>query len=105
MTHSDPERSSVDELRYALRALQICEAIVVAMSDAHGTLDAMLNSSDGDRACRTLQERFDFTELQATAVMDMQFRRVTATDRATIEERRQDLAARVKALQAEVGGS
>jgi DNA gyrase/topoisomerase IV subunit A len=53
----------------------------VAANDAHGTLDAMLGASDPDTAGRALQQRYGFTELQATAVMDMQFRRVTALDR------------------------
>jgi DNA gyrase/topoisomerase IV subunit A len=48
----------------------------------------MLGASDPDTAGRALQQRYGFTELQATAVMEMQFRRVTALDREKIEHRR-----------------
>lgn len=65
----------------------------------------MLGASDPEAAGRALQQRFGFTELLAVAVMDMQFRRMTAIGRHKIEQRRQELAARVVALEAELNGS
>jgi DNA gyrase/topoisomerase IV subunit A len=103
MTDRDPELSTDVELRNTHYQLQIYEAIAVATNDAHGALDAVLGASDPDAARRALQHRYGFTELQATAVMDMQFRRVTAIDREKIEQRHQELAARVTALEAELG--
>ncbi len=103
MTDRDPELSADVELRNTQYQLQIYEAIAVAMNDAHGALDAVLGASDPDAASGALQHRYGFTELQATAVMDMQFRRVTAIDREKIERRHQELAARVTALKAELG--
>jgi DNA gyrase/topoisomerase IV subunit A len=43
--------------------------------------------------------------VQALAVMDMQFRRVTEIDREKIDQRRHELAARVMVLEAELAGS
>ena len=103
MTDRDPELSADVELRDTQGQLQIYEAIAVATRDAHGALDAVLRASDADTARRALQDRYGFTELQATAVMDVQFRRVTAIDRERIEQRHQELAARVTALKAELG--
>ena len=105
MTGRDPDLTAGVELRNTLYELQVYEAIAVAASDAHGTLGAMLGASDPDTACRALQQRYGFTELQALAVMDMQFRRVTARDREKVEQRRQELAARVLVLEAELGGT
>ena len=45
---------------------------------------------------RTLEHRYGFTETQALAVMDLQFRRMTAMDRQKIEQLRHGLAARVR---------
>ncbi len=104
MTERDPELSAGVELRNTQYQLQIYEAIAVATNDAHGALDTVLGASDPDAARRALQQRYGFTELQATAVMDMQFQRVTAIDREKIEQRRQELAARVVALKAELDG-
>ncbi|MGN6130384.1 MAG: hypothetical protein ACTHOK_08595 [Nocardioidaceae bacterium] len=104
MTGRDPELTADVELRNTLYQLQVYEALAVAMDDAHVTLDAMLRAPDPEGARRDLEQRFGFTEMQATAVMDLQFRRVTASDRQKIEQRRQELADRVLALEAELDG-
>lgn len=103
MTSRDPDLTADGELRNTKYELQVYEAIAVATNDAYGALDAILGASDADTARRALQQRYDFTDLQAVAVMDMQFRRVTAIDREKIEQRRQELAARVIALETELG--
>jgi DNA gyrase subunit A len=105
MAGQDPELTADVELRNAVYQLQVYEAIAVAAGDAHGTLDAILGASDPDAARLVLRQRYGFTELQAVAVMDLQLRRVTAIDREKIELRRQELAARVMVLEAELGGS
>ena len=99
------EHSAEDELQNARHQLQIYDAIVIAANDAHGVLDAMLGASDPDAACRSLEDRYGFTETQAWAVMDVQFRRMTATDRHKIQQRHQELAARVAVLQEDLGGA
>ena len=105
MTSRDPESTADDDLRMALQQLQVYEAIAVAASDAHAVLDSMLSASDPDAAREVLQQRYDFTEMQAWAVMDVQFRRMTSLDRQKLEERRQELVEQVAALQDEVGGA
>ena len=105
MTGRDPELTADVELRDALYQLQVYEALAVATNDAHGALDAILGASDSESGRRALEERFGFTEMQATAVLDLQFRRVTEIDRQKIEQRRQELCDRVLLLEAELGGS
>ena len=102
MATGDPELTAEVELRAASDELQVYEAIVVATSDAHGTLDVMLGASNPDAARRALQQRYGFNEVQAVAVMDLQLRRVTAIDREKIDQRRDELAARVTVLEAEL---
>lgn len=63
----------------------------------------MLEAPDRQAARRALERRYSVTEMQATAVMDLQFARLTALDRQKIEQRRQDLAAPVVALRRELG--
>jgi len=103
MTGQDPELTADVELRNTRRQLQVYEAIAVATNDAHAALDAMLGAPNPESARRALEQRFGFTEVQATAVLEMQFRRVTAIDRQKIEQRRQELAARIQVRQAELG--
>ena len=94
-----PELTEDDELRNGRLEMQIYEAIVVAASDAHAVLDSVLGAADPEAARRALEVRFGFTETQAWAVMDVQFRRLTSADRSKIEQRQRDLAARVAALE------
>jgi DNA gyrase subunit A len=104
MPDRDPKLTADVELRNARYQSVIYEAIAVAMSDPHTVLEMVLMASDPAAATRALQERFDISEPQALAVLDMQFRRVTAADRAKIEQRRQELAERVRDLKEQLGG-
>ena len=103
MTSRDPETTAEGDLRDALRQVHIYEAIAIAASDAHAVLDIMLSASDPDAAYRALEDRYDFTEVQVWAVMDLQFRRLTSTDRHEIEQRHNEVTARVTALERELG--
>ena len=104
MPDRDPELAADVELRNTRYQSQIYEAVAVAIGDPHRVLEIVLSASDSDAATRALQERYDLTEPQALAVLDMQFRRVTAADREQIEQRRQELAERVRDLEAELSG-
>jgi DNA gyrase/topoisomerase IV subunit A len=103
MTSRDPEFSPEEDLQDLLRQVHIYEAIATAASDARAVLDIMLTASDPDAANRALVDRYAFTEVQAWAVMDVQFRRLTATDREKIEKRRHELGERVNDLEQQLG--
>ena len=76
-----PERTTDDERRNALLQMQIYLALGMAANDAHAVLDSVLSASDPDAARRALEDRYEFTERQAQAVMDLPFGRLTSTDR------------------------
>jgi hypothetical protein len=78
MSGRDPELTVDLELRNTRDELAVYEAIGVAANDAHGTLETMLTASDSEAARHALQQQYGFTEVQSVAVMDMQFRRLTA---------------------------
>lgn len=103
MAGGDPELPANVELQNMLYQLQVYEALVVAANDAHAALDAMLGASDPESGRRALEERFGFTDVQATAVLDLQFRRMTGVDRQKIEQRRDEIADRVRFLEGELG--
>lgn len=56
--------------------------ILQAISDPHPVLDLLLRAGDRSTANLALQERLGFDELQANAVMDIQFFRVAGSDQA-----------------------
>jgi DNA gyrase subunit A len=105
MTGRDPDVTAEDELRSVREQLEIYEAICVAAGDVHAVLDVVLGSSDPDVARRALELRYGFAEAQAWAVMEVQFRRMTQSDRQKIEQRRDELMSRLAALDAELGGA
>jgi DNA gyrase subunit A len=102
MTDRDPDYSAEDELRNLRDQLHIYDSIVVAAGDAHGVLDTVMEASDPDAAQWSLRQRYGFTETQAWAVMDVQFRRMTALDRQKIEQRRAEIAGRAADVEAEL---
>ncbi|WP_210650781.1 DNA gyrase subunit A [Nocardioides sp. SYSU D00065] len=103
MKNRNPEVGPEEDLQDALRQVHIYAAIAAAASDAHAILDVMLSAADPEAANRALVDRYAFTEVQAWAVMDLQFRRLTAMDRAKIEQRRHELGERVKDLERQLG--
>jgi DNA gyrase subunit A len=100
-----PERNAEDELRNARLQMLIYEAIAIAASDAHTVLATVMGASAPEAAGRALQDRYGFTEVQASAVMDVQFRRLTSTYLHKIEEYRHELAARVSVLEGRPGNT
>lgn len=99
-----PELTAEDERRNALLQAQIARAIVIAVNDTHAVLDTVLNAPNPDAARRALEDRYLFTETQARVVMDLQFERLTSTDRNTFERHKEELDARVAALDESLGG-
>lgn len=99
----DPESDPEADLQDVLRQVHIYEAIATAASDARAVLDVMLTAADPEAANRALVDRYAFTEVQAWAVMDVQFRRLTVTDRKKIEQRLHELRERVNDLERQLG--
>lgn len=102
MTRRDPDLTPEVDLQNALRQVEIYEAIATAANDAHAVLDIMLGASDPEAAHRALVDRYDYTEVQAWAVMEVQFRRLTSSDRRKIEQRHRELGELVAVLEREL---
>ena len=79
------------EIQQTQEQLTIYEGISRALREPHTVLDAVLEADDADAARSLLQERLGLDELQAMAVLDMQFRRATDGDRRKIEGHREEL--------------
>ena len=91
--------SLVDEIRQTEDRLRIYEALTQALSEPHAVLDVLLHADDTAAAMDALRERFDFDEIQATAVTELQFRRVTPVEQGKIRDGRDELRERLSYLQ------
>lgn len=105
MQRRDLESILANDLPIVRQQLEVYEAISVAASDAHAVLEFILTASNSAAARAALQQRYGFTEVQSSAVMDMQFRRMTSEDRENLEKRREEVVAEVAALEVEVDGA
>lgn len=97
MPRRDLESILANDLPIARQQLEVYEAISVAASDAHAVLEVILAASNSAVARAGLQQRYVFTEVQSSAVTDMQFRRMTSEDREVLERRREEVVAEAAA--------
>jgi DNA gyrase subunit A len=88
MTPND-ELSIDRQIEAATQRLHILEPILQALDQPHRVLDVLLEAKDAEAGRSALTTEFGWDTIQATAVMDAQFRRVTHFDRDKI---RKDMA-------------
>ena len=98
MPPRNEEQTLAVDVELTRDSLRLYEALVTMMQQPHAFLDVLLQADDPDAAKTALRERFGFDDVQASAVMDLQFRRATARDRHRIEDRRRELSEQLAAL-------
>jgi DNA gyrase subunit A len=74
------------ELRKARERAHILEGLLIAVNNIDAVIETIRSSKDSDTARKNLMERFKLSEIQATAILDMQLRRLAALERLKIEE-------------------
>jgi DNA gyrase subunit A len=79
-------RRSEYELKIARARAHILEGLKIALDHLDEVIKTIRESADSDTAKKNLIERFGLTEIQATAILDMQLRRLAALERKKIED-------------------
>jgi len=79
-------RRSEFELRQAKARLHILEGLKIAVDNIDAVIKTIRASKDQDSAKQNLIEKFKLSDLQATAILDMQLRRLAALERQKIED-------------------
>ncbi len=74
------------ELRQAKARLHILEGLKIAVDHIDAVIATIRASKDQETAKKNLMEKFSLSELQATAILDMQLRRLAALERQKIED-------------------
>jgi len=93
------ERRSRFELERRRARLHIVEGLLKALDMLDEVIDTIRRSRTADTARNNLVRNFGFTETQATAILDMQLRRLAALERRKLEDEEKELKARIKYLQ------
>lgn len=79
------------ELDKALRRQHILEGLLIALAHLDDVIETIRRAADADEARSQLMARFGLTEVQATAILDMQLRRLAALERQKIEQEHKEV--------------
>lgn len=93
------ERRADFDLRKAKARSHILEGLLIALSNLDEVIRIIRNAPDSDSAKTQLMERFNLTEIQAQAILDMQLRRLSALERWKIEEEQKQLIEKIADLE------
>ena len=80
------KRRSEFELRQAKARLHILEGLKIAVENIDAVIKTIRESKTQEDAKNNLMTKFKLSEIQSTAILDMQLRRLAALERQKIEE-------------------
>ncbi|MCB9418525.1 MAG: DNA gyrase subunit A [Ardenticatenaceae bacterium] len=86
------------DLDKALRRQHILEGLLIALDHLDEVIETIRRSPDADMARERLMAGFGLTEAQATAILDMQLRRLAALERQKIEDEYKEVSALIDYL-------
>ena len=93
------KRRAEFDLERARQRAHILEGYLVALKNLDEVINIIRSASDVDTARGKLMKRFKLTELQATAILDLQLRRLAALERKKIETEYREVTAVIKDLE------
>ncbi len=86
------------ELNKALQRQHILEGLLKALQNLDAVIETIRRSPDADEARQRLMDGFALSEVQATAILDMQLRRLAALERQKLEDEHQQISEQVTYL-------
>ena len=96
-------RRSKYELRKAEERAHVLQGYLTALDNLDEVIALIRGSADTDTARTALCDRFDLTEIQAQAILDLRLARLTSLARKEIEEEYADLHERIGELRTILG--
>ena len=96
-------RRSKYELRKALERAHVLEGYLIALDNLDEVIALIRAAEDTDDARTALMERFELSEIQAQAILDLRLRALTGLERKRIEDEHADLQERIAELRALLG--
>ncbi|WP_313982994.1 DNA gyrase subunit A [uncultured Solobacterium sp.] len=87
------------DLKKAQDRAHILEGLRIAVDNLDAIIHTIRDSRDPNEAMSRLMEGFGLDEIQAKAILDMQFRRLTGLEREKIENEYQDLLIKIADFQ------
>ncbi|HEY9662955.1 MAG TPA: DNA topoisomerase (ATP-hydrolyzing), partial [Allocoleopsis sp.] len=91
-------RQYTHELQKAESRAHVLEGLLSALDHLDDIIDILRNSPDGSSAKLTMQQRFEFSDRQADAILSMPLRRLTGLERQNLQTEYDELTARMAEL-------
>lgn len=92
-------RRTLFDLDKAKKRAHILDGLLIAIANLDAVIKTIRESDDADIAKTRLIERFNLSDLQAQAILDMQLRRLAALERQKIEDEYAQLKELIKELE------
>ncbi|MEO5887225.1 MAG: DNA gyrase subunit A, partial [Anaerolineales bacterium] len=93
------KRRAEFDLDKAKARAHILDGYLIALKNLDEVINIIRSAADVETARGKLMKRFKLTELQATAILDMQLRRLAALERKKIETEYREISAIIKDLE------
>jgi DNA gyrase subunit A len=93
------KRRAEFDLQRARQRAHILEGYLIALKNLDEVINIIRAASDVDTARGKLMKRFKLTEVQATAILDLQLRRLAALERRKIETEYREVTTQIKDLE------
>jgi DNA gyrase subunit A len=93
------KRRAEFDLEKAKQRAHILEGYLVALKNLDEVINIIRTASDVETARGKLMKRFKLTEMQATAILDLQLRRLAALERKKIETEYREVTSTIKDLE------
>ncbi len=91
-------RRSQYELKEARERAHILEGLIIALNNLDDVIETIRRSPDTDTAREALMKKFKLSHAQASAILDMQLKRLAALERKKIEEEYEEIKRTINKL-------
>ncbi|HEY48043.1 MAG: DNA gyrase subunit A [Anaerolineae bacterium SM23_ 63] len=92
-------RRSEFELKKARAREHVLDGLLIALAKIDEVIDTIRKAADVDTAKKRLIDKFNLSEIQAQAILDMQLRRLAALERKNIKAEHKEIVKRIKDLE------
>ncbi len=97
--HEVVVRRAKYELEEARKRAHILEGLLIALDHLDEVIALIRASQTPDEAQRSLIERFELSEIQAKAILDMRLQRLTGLEREKIQQQYQEIMEKIEYLE------
>jgi DNA gyrase subunit A len=91
------------ELRQAEKRAHVLQGYLIALDNLDEVIALIRGAADADEARESLISRFELSEIQASAILELRLRALTGLERKRVEEEHADLQERIGELRAILG--